>query len=269
MKHKICIGNVAVLLLLLVVLMLVVGNQSSKTTAVSPITSVIVQADNMDAAKTAVLAVGGSVVRELAVIDAVGAELTENQRAALQETTAVTALYDNSEVTSAAVMPQIKTDFEDGTTQGWKPRGTATVKTVNEVAQSGAKSLKVTGRTSAWHGSSLNVLGSLQPGAVYEISGYVKLVAGQPASRLIITMQRTPAGGTTSYDWIAPSAVNGVTDAKWVLLKGQYSFDTAVSGLDIYVESTNKTVSFYLDNFTITEVSPPPQQEPIIIDEPD
>ena len=115
----------------------------------------------------------------------------------------------------------LATDFEDGTTQGWGPRGSVTVEAITEDAQSGSYSLKTTGRTANWNGPSINVLGSLQPGGVYEISGYVKLVAGQPASRLIISMQRTPLGGDTSYDWIVPSAEDGVTDAEWVFLQGQ------------------------------------------------
>jgi endo-1,4-beta-xylanase len=168
---------------------------------------------------------------------------------------------DNFTITEVSPPPSttiVETDFEDGTTQGWGPRGSVTVEAVTEDAQSGTYSLKTTGRTANWNGPSLNVLGLMQPGAVYEISGYVKLVSGQPASQLIISMQRTPEGGDTSYDWIAPSEADGVTDAEWVLLQGQYTFDSEVSGLDIYVESPNETVEFYLDSFTITEVSPPP-----------
>lgn len=160
----------------------------------------------------------------------------------------------------------VQNDFEDGTTQGWGPRGSVTVEAVTEDAQSGSYSLKTTGRTANWHGPSLNVLGMMQPGGVYEISGYVKLTAGQPASRLIISMQRTPVGGDTAYDWIAPSAEDGVTDADWVFLQGQYTFADDVSGLDIYVESPNETVEFYLDNFTITEVTPPPSSTVVATD---
>ena len=241
----------------------------------------IVQADSVAAAKTAVLAVGGSVLRELDVINAVGAELTEDQRAALQETTAVTALYDNQSVTTASSgsdpvlgvatdsSSPLRSPFLRPILKMAPPRvgdlaGNVTLKNVNEAAQSGARSLKVTGRTAGWNGPNLNVLGTLQPGTLYEISGYVKLAAGQSASQMMITMQRKPVGGNISYDRIVTSAVNGVTSANWVFLQGQYTFDTAVSGLDIYVESTNNTAAFYLDKFTITKVLPPPT-DPIVI----
>jgi endo-1,4-beta-xylanase len=164
--------------------------------------------------------------------------------------------------TVAADSTIIQNGFEDGTTQGWGPRGSGvTVEAVTEAANSGSYSLKTTGRTSNWHGPSLNVLGVLEKGAVYEVSGYVRLVTGQPASRIIISMQRTPVGEDTAYDWIAPSEPGGVTDAGWVLLQGQYTFDTDVEGLILYVESDSDTVEFYLDDVTVTMISPPPGEK--------
>jgi endo-1,4-beta-xylanase len=61
-------------------------------------------------------------------------------------------------------------DFENGTEQGWVGRGDAVVEAVTEAAHTGSYSLKTTGRTAGWHGPSLNVLGMLEAGAVYEIS---------------------------------------------------------------------------------------------------
>src|SRR2546422_8001406 len=45
-------------------------------------------------------------------------------------------------------------DFEDGTTQGWFPRGTAILAVTNEAAATGLNSLKTTGRTAPWNGPS-------------------------------------------------------------------------------------------------------------------
>ncbi|MBN1312980.1 MAG: carbohydrate binding domain-containing protein, partial [Anaerolineae bacterium] len=144
---------------------------------------------------------------------------------------------------AAAADPEIvlENGFEDGTVQGWASRGDAVLEASTEAANSGDYSLKVTERTSGWHGPSLDVLGMLQKNAVYEVSAYVRLVEGQPASRLIVSMQRTPVEGDTAYEWIAPSAEEGVTDAEWVHLQGQYTFTTDVTGLVLYIESTNAT----------------------------
>lgn len=145
----------------------------------------------------------------------------------------------------------IQFDFEDGA-QGWGPRGEATVSVADDVAHSGAHSLLVTNRTAAWHGVALDVSQLLEPGNMYEIGGYVRLAEGAPASRVIITMQRTPSGGDTAYEWIAPSAENGVTDGEWVHLQGQYSFSGKASELLLYVESPDaEFVDFYIDEITI------------------
>ncbi|MEJ5311864.1 MAG: endo-1,4-beta-xylanase [Anaerolineae bacterium] len=141
--------------------------------------------------------------------------------------------------------------FEDGL-QGWMPRGEASVSVADDVSNSGSHSLLVTNRTANWHGAAVDVSPLLKPGTMYTIGGYVRLAQGAPASRVIITMQRTPAGGDTVYEWIAPSAEKGVTDGAWVHLQGQYSFSGKASELLLYVESPDAAlVSFYIDDITI------------------
>jgi endo-1,4-beta-xylanase len=156
-----------------------------------------------------------------------------------------------------AADPQVvvQNDFEDGTTQGWIPRGPVSLASVTEAAHTGTHSLKTTGRTANWNGPSLDVRTLLQKGATYQISGHVRLVTGQPASTLIFTVQRTPVGGTTAFDRVVASPTNGVTDAGWVQLQGQYSYSTDVSELLLYLESSDPTSQYYLDDFSIMLVS--------------
>jgi endo-1,4-beta-xylanase len=179
------------------------------------------------------------------------------------ESTSDTAEFYLDDVTITMVSPPptevvAEYDFEDGSTQGWAARGDAVLEAVTEAAHTGSYSLKTTGRTAGWHGPGLNVLGMLGKGAVYEIGGCVRLVTGESATTIRISMARTPVGEDTAYEWIVSSEDDGVTDAEWVLLQGQYSFDTDVEGLTLYVESTSETAGFYLDDVTITMVSPPP-----------
>ncbi len=157
----------------------------------------------------------------------------------------------------------VQHDFEDGTTQGWVSRGGVTLASVTEAAHQGARSLKTTGRTAAWNGPSLNVLGLLQKGVTYEITGYVRLVSGQPASTLKFTVERAPVGGATQYDQVATSSV---TDGTWVELKGSYSYSTDVTGLLLYLESSDPTSQYYLDDFSITALTPPSQGQSLTTD---
>src|SRR5262245_52017372 len=119
----------------------------------------------------------------------------------------------------------IQNDFEDGTLQGWIPRGGTVVLTnTTEAAQAGTRSLKTTGRTAGFHGPSLNVLNSLVKGATYQVTVSVRLVTGEPPTTIRVTVQRTPNGSGNQFDSVVSSANNGVTDAGFVTLTGLYSF---------------------------------------------
>ncbi|HEY0734399.1 MAG TPA: endo-1,4-beta-xylanase [Herpetosiphonaceae bacterium] len=146
----------------------------------------------------------------------------------------------------------VQSNFEDGTTQGWGPRGSGVVvAATDETSHAGTYSLKTTGRTENWHGPSLDLTGRLQQGATYAVEGYVRLVAGQPASTLKVTVQRETSAGT-QWDQVASS--DGVTDAAWVRLAGEYSYSDA-SSLQLYIESSDPTSQYYLDDLIITQLS--------------
>src|SRR5829696_2456037 len=154
---------------------------------------------------------------------------------------------------AASAQAVVQHDFEDGTLQGWTPRGGTVVLTnTTEAAASGARSLKTTGRTAGFNGPSLNLLGTLSRGTVYKVTASVRLAAGQAADAPKITVQRTPVGGPNAFDQVTPSA--SVTDAGWVTLTGQYSFTTDVSGLLLYVEAAGATTQYYLDDFRVNVV---------------
>ncbi|MCZ8520854.1 MULTISPECIES: endo-1,4-beta-xylanase [Paenibacillus] len=145
--------------------------------------------------------------------------------------------------------------FDDGTLQGWAPRGGVTLGLTSESVVSATYSLKTAGRTAAWHGPSLNVSGLLKKGAVYEISGYVKLPqhAGGPAGTVKLSMEQKPAGGTTGYITVASSSV---TAADWIQLKGSYSFTQEMDGLTLYVESSDAAEDILIDDLAIQMVTP-------------
>jgi endo-1,4-beta-xylanase len=153
----------------------------------------------------------------------------------------------------------VQNDFEDGTPQGWIPRGGGVVLTnTTEAAQAGTHSLKTTGRTQGFHGPSLNIQNTLTKGATYQVTVSVRLVSGQAPTTIRVTVQRTPTGGSNQFDTVVSSANNGVTDAAWTTLNGVYSFGTDNSGLLLYVEATSATASYYIDSFSITQLAPAP-----------
>ncbi|TYB66088.1 1,4-beta-xylanase [Nonomuraea sp. PA05] len=152
-------------------------------------------------------------------------------------------------------------DFEDGTAQGWGPRGGGVTVTVTpDAARTGSGGLAVSGRTATWHGASIT--GPFVRGVGYTVTAYARLVAGQPASTIAMTVQRTPTGGETTYERVAAATV---TDGEWVRLSGSYLFTAESSDVQLYVESSDATSQYLLDDIVLSPLGDP-TREPITSD---
>ncbi len=157
----------------------------------------------------------------------------------------------------AAAQPEViaQYDFENGDTQGWIPRGGGVaINSVNEAAQTGSYSLKVTGRTANWNGQSLDVSTLFKKGAVYNVTGYVKLVnAPRKPCTVKFTVEEKASGGT---NW-KTVAQRDIMNTKWQKLSGSYTFNKDMDSLLLYAESSDPNEDFYLDSVTITMTAPP------------
>ncbi|MGI5282570.1 endo-1,4-beta-xylanase [Nonomuraea polychroma] len=152
-------------------------------------------------------------------------------------------------------------DFEDGTTQGWGPRGGGvSVAVTTDAAHAGTNSLLTTGRTDTWHGAS--IAPPFVKGVTYRVTAYARLVTGQPASTIALTVQRTPTGGETTYERVAAATV---TDGEWVRLAGTYLFTADSTDLQLYAESSDATSQYYLDDIVFSPQGDP-TREPITTD---
>ncbi|MGO4950961.1 endo-1,4-beta-xylanase [Paenibacillus sp. DRB1-1] len=149
--------------------------------------------------------------------------------------------------------------FEEGNSDGWKPRGTYTqIASVTETAYGGTHSLKATARTEAWNGAELDVKPLLQPDVEYEISGYVKLDGHSEVPSMVkLTVEQQPTGGTTTWKTVAQSET---ADTSWIKLQGKYTFTGGMDALKLYVESSNPAQAYYVDEVEITQVSKTPTE---------
>lgn len=147
--------------------------------------------------------------------------------------------------------------FEQGNSDGWKPRGAYTqIASVTEAAYGGTHSLKATARTAAWNGAELDVKPLLLPDVEYEISGYVKLDGNAAIpSVLKFTMEQQPTGGTTAWKTLAQTET---TDTSWIKLQGRYTFTGEMNALKLYVENSNSAQAYYVDEVEIRQVSVTP-----------
>jgi len=147
--------------------------------------------------------------------------------------------------------------FESGT-DSWFGRGGSTVASSTDSARTGARSLAVTGRTQNWEGPGLDA-NALLPAGAYDVEAWVKLPTGSGTDQVTLTAARTPTGGTTSYDTIG-TYNTAVSDSGWTKVGGTYTFATANSSLELYIESPDATQSFYVDDVKIVGEAAAPAQ---------
>ncbi|GAA1735591.1 extracellular catalytic domain type 1 short-chain-length polyhydroxyalkanoate depolymerase [Luedemannella helvata] len=138
-------------------------------------------------------------------------------------------------------------DYEDGSAQGWGPRGSVTVATSTEQAHAGTRSLKTTGRTANWHGPAINLLDKVAAGTQYTFTAYVRMVAG--SDTIGATVQKT-VDGTQSWDGASDRVT--ATDTGWTKLTGTWTAPANATELTLYVEGAAATSEYYLDDVSLT-----------------
>ena len=149
--------------------------------------------------------------------------------------------------------------FENGSTSGWATQGSAVITAVTEQAV-GTYSMKVTGRTSGWHAPTYNLLNKMENGKKYSISLKVRSVAGQAAAghaNSVNVSMRKDADGATKYETILWQ--KAITEDSWTELKGEYSlsYTSTLTNLFIYIESSDATLEYYIDDVVILPPGPP------------
>ncbi len=77
------------------------------------------------------------------------------------------------EKTTIQLNDKYESDFEDGTTQSWNGRGSATVERSTKYAHSGTTSLYVSGRTQLWNGATRSASDIMEAGGYYKVGTYV------------------------------------------------------------------------------------------------
>jgi glucosylceramidase len=151
-------------------------------------------------------------------------------------------------------------DFESGSVESWVSRGGVTLAASGAQASSGDYSLRTTGRTSGWNGPAHNMLDIVEPLGVYEFALDVRLLEGAADAPIQLTMQTTSENtGETTYSRIA--GADTVTDDAWTTIAGEYTPPEPASQMQFYVESTDATVSYYIDAVAITMIQAPPDVE--------
>jgi endo-1,4-beta-xylanase len=151
----------------------------------------------------------------------------------------------------------LKSDFEDGKTGGWSGRGSAVISASAEAAHAGKYGLSTSGRTQSWNGPSVDLTGKVLFSGTYGFSAWVKIKEGQPDADIIMTVQREK-GGTQNWDRV--TALNAKTGS-WVNVAGNYEPTSEFDKISMYIESSNATLEYYIDDVAVTVVKEPLKAE--------
>jgi endo-1,4-beta-xylanase len=171
----------------------------------------------------------------------------------------VVSFYLDDVVITTSDLPSellVATDFEDGTTQGWGPRGPdAQVAATDADANTGDWSLLTSGRTDTWNGPSYDITSLVEPGNTYGFSLWLKLAPDQDPATLRVSVQRDFADADSTFTTVIPNTQ--VTADEWVRFAGEWSPAGEAVATQLYAESAEALVDFYLDGFEMTAAVPP------------
>ena len=136
--------------------------------------------------------------------------------------------------------------FENGT-EGWADRS-CKIEVVTTPVHSGAKSVKVFGRTQAWQGIKQSLLGKVLNGKTYKISAWVRL-ENADADTVTISIEQTDDNGT-KYKNVASGSAGS---AEWVEISGEFKLDASgtLKTLDVYFEGPAPDVNFFVDDVVV------------------
>ena len=130
-------------------------------------------------------------------------------------------------------------------TDDWTERGSASLSLDTETFYSSGSSLKVTGREDTWQGAAKALDSSYKAGSTHSFSAAVLQATGssQPVK---MTLQYV-LDGEEQYDTIAEATA---ADKKWTKLENTaYTIPEGATELLVYVELTDSTGDYYLDDF--------------------
>ena len=155
--------------------------------------------------------------------------------------------------------------FGDGGLDGWAPFGSATLtNTAPPILDPNGdtRSLLTTNRTAGYMGPSLNLLSvsNVVAGATYQVRAYILLAAPDSTNPTVTISTKTADCATTgSYANIATS--RALSSTAWTKVTGTFTFSNLPgppTSLILHIQSSSATDSFYIDDVTIGELSPPP-----------
>jgi hypothetical protein len=137
--------------------------------------------------------------------------------------------------------------FENGTEE-WSDRS-CKIEVVTTPVHSGAKSVKVSGRTEQWQGIKQSLLGKVLDGKTYKISAWVRL-ENADSDTVTISIEQADDNGT-KYKNVAKATAS---KTEWVELSGEFTLSAGgtLTTLDVYFEGPSPDTNFFVDDVVVS-----------------
>jgi len=145
---------------------------------------------------------------------------------------------------SAETVEIFKDTFEDGF-GGWAPRGDASIEIVDTTANTGEKSLYVSGRVKNWNGAGCAKIKELRVGKTYYISGYVMQDEGNDTEQINLQVLYKDSNGTENYKNVASVQAK---KGEWTKVGANYTIPSDAQGITVYFETPSNLINFYVDD---------------------
>lgn len=162
-----------------------------------------------------------------------------------------TPLYQEPVEPTPVPTPQTIFDmnFEDGNAEPFVGRGSASVAVVADGADESEKSLFVSGRTSTWNGTQIDISNVVEEGNQYDVSFCLKQTSGT-AMKINTTFQYTDSEGTDKYE--TQNSIEIPSDQWTKVSLTTQEVPEHVGSIYLYWETpydSSNTEDFYIDDF--------------------
>ena len=162
---------------------------------------------------------------------------------------------DDAQDTEKEDVKVLETIFDEDFTDslgGFGPRGSANVthSKSGRDADGGKGLLSVTGRTSSWNGTIVDISDKVIPGASYKVSAWVRYTTGADEEVIKCTQEANVRG---EVRYLAISGDVNVKKGQWTELTGIMEVPAGASSCYFYLEA-NSLIDFYVDNVRIEKI---------------
>jgi len=143
--------------------------------------------------------------------------------------------------------------FENGTTNGWTCQSCTMTAAQWGTRQSGAWSAYIGGRSNNWAGPVYSLLNKMAQGRKYRFSLWVRQDNGAATENFQIIVRKT-VNGVQTFDTVAS---RNLAKNQFGRLSGEYTlnYSGALTELSFYIQASNATLSYALDNVFVSVVN--------------